>query len=465
MPPLRIRATRPAGILATILVLSVLLRIALALALGNALEETRGGTFDQVSYDALAQRVIDGYGFSFAIDWWPYARANQPTAFWSYLYTLFLAAIYATVGHNPLVARLIQAVAVGVLTPWLIYRIGLRTFGQPVGLIAAGLTAVYFYFVNYGASLMSEAFYIVGILWIVDVSMRLAEATARPALAGRRYLILGLELGLAMAVTVLLRQLAAAILAVLVPWLVLVSRSRQRLTATLGALAVAGFVATLAISPFIWRNYQAFGRWSMPNTNAGFTFFWSNHPIYGTRFVPVLSEELGVTYGDLIPEELRNLNEAELDRALMGRGVQFVVNDPVRYLMLSLSRVPVYFLFWPTADSTLVSNVARVLSFGVILPFALYGLYLAAKWLRHPVPSLPAGQKLPLLSREYVVLLLSLIMIYTVIHLASWANVRYRLPVDALLVLFAAHGIYDLAMRISKARTPTLISAQRHSGP
>ena len=117
-----------------------------------------------------------GHGFSFAVDSWPYARANQPTAFWSYLYTLYLAAVYALFGHHPLVARLIQAVAVGLLMPWLIYRIGRRAFGVRVGLIAAGLTAVYFYFVHYAASLMSEAFYIVGILWTVDVGMRLADS-------------------------------------------------------------------------------------------------------------------------------------------------------------------------------------------------------------------------------------------------------------------------------------------------
>lgn len=53
-------------LLIAIILLSVLLRVGLALALGNNLEETRGGTSDQISYDALAQRVATGHGFSFA---------------------------------------------------------------------------------------------------------------------------------------------------------------------------------------------------------------------------------------------------------------------------------------------------------------------------------------------------------------------------------------------------------------
>jgi hypothetical protein len=41
------------------------------------------------------------------------------------------------------------------------------------------------------------------------------------------------------------------------------------------------------------------------------------------------------------------------------------------------------------------------------------------------------------------------ISIYTAIHLASWANVRYRLPVDAFLILFAALAIDHLLQRCS----------------
>ena len=181
-----------------------------------------------------------GHGFSFAVNSWPYARANQPTAFWSYLYTLYLAAVYALFGHHPLVARLIQAVAVGLLMPWLIYRIGRRAFGARVGLIAAALTAVYFYFVHYAASLMSEAFYIVGILWTVDVGMRLAKSlvVTRPSGTGRA-VRLGLELGVAMAITLLLRQVVIGFFAVLVLWLLWLAARHKAVRPAVAALATS----------------------------------------------------------------------------------------------------------------------------------------------------------------------------------------------------------------------------------
>jgi hypothetical protein len=51
--------------LTAILALSVLARLAAALYLGNTVE-VLPGTFDQVSYHALALRVLSGHGFSFA---------------------------------------------------------------------------------------------------------------------------------------------------------------------------------------------------------------------------------------------------------------------------------------------------------------------------------------------------------------------------------------------------------------
>ncbi|MEA3335286.1 MAG: glycosyltransferase family 39 protein [Chloroflexota bacterium] len=454
----KVKALAP---LLLIIILAVLLRVAVAFYLGNSIEEVRGGTFDQISYDALALRVMDGHGFSFATDSWPYAKANQPTAFWSYLFTLFLAGIYSLAGHEPLVARIIQAILVGIVMPWLVYRIGARVFDRRVGLIAALIAAIYFYFINYAASLMTESLYIVGILWTIDVAMRLAiqaeGCSAGELTCSQRHMLrLGLELGLAMAFTLLMRQVIVIFLPVLGLWLLWIAWRRNQLKGTILALAVAAFVTALALLPFVIRNYRAFGQVSMPNTNVGFNFFWSNHPIYGTTFVPVIYESSGITYPELIPPELRHLNEAELDRALLARGIQIVLEDPTRYLQLSLSRFPVYFLFWPTGTSSTLSNAARVLSFGIFLPFMIYGLITA--FLRAKIGKSeqvadtqdPVSMACAHLHCEFLALLGAYMIVYTAIHIASWANVRYRLPVDVFLIIFAAYAIDDLLWRVLK---------------
>jgi hypothetical protein len=42
------------------------------------------------------------------------------------------------------------------------------------------------------------------------------------------------------------------------------------------------------------------------------------------------------------------------------------------------------------------------------------------------------------------------IVIYAGIHVLTWTLIRYRLPIDALLVIFAGLGITDLLTRIPK---------------
>jgi hypothetical protein len=144
----------------------------------------------------------------------------------------------------------------------------------------------------------------------------------------------------------------------------------------------------------------------------------------------------------LIPVELHHLDEAALDQALLREGIRFVIEDPWRYVVLSLSRIKDYLEFWPSHESGLISNVARVGSFGICLPFMIYGLWLSAVYRDSVVLN---GRK------PGVILLALFVAVYSLIHLLSWALIRYRLPVDALLLMFAGLAIVRLAERMKKA--------------
>jgi 4-amino-4-deoxy-L-arabinose transferase-like glycosyltransferase len=445
--------------LALVIGVAVILRVGLAIFLGNEIEELRGGTYDQISYDTLALRVAEGHGFSFEDDWWPATRGGEPTAHWSYLYVIALAGIYRFLGPYPLIARLLQALLVGVLTPWLIYRIGRRVFSKEAGLVAAAISAIYAYFIMYGSSLMTESLYIVCILWSIDAAMRLAMtlSTTPPdpsSRLDRKHLLLGLELGLAIVFAILLRQVIVVFIGVLVLWLIWVSWRQFSVRALVIPLFVAFTVIALFVAPVIVRNYNAFGRLTSLNTNAGYAFFWSNHPIYGTRFESVLSPTHGITYQELIPEELLELDEASLDRALLQRGLEFIRDEPLRYLLLSASRIPVYFLFWPKSDSSLLSNAARLFSFALFLPAMIYGIILSVRrilvthLLRSAQTTTSVENDQDGFQFEFLLLLCAFIVVYSLVHILSWANVRYRLPVDAILIIFAGYGLWDAFLRI-----------------
>lgn len=410
---------RHATWLIAILLLSVLLRVGVALLMGDQVVELPG-IQDQISYHALALRLLSGHGYSFDAGWYPFTPANTPTAHWSFAYPLYLAGVYGLFGIHPLAARLIQAAFVGVATCLLIYSLTRRVFGTQVGLVAAGIAAVYTYFVYYSAALMTESFFMVAALASLEMAYRLAE---KPSVA--RAVLLGLCLGLA----ALLRQAILPFVPVLFAWLLWTNVRRiKRLSArTLAFVLIAGTVLIACIAPFTIRNYRVYGRFLLLNSNAGYAFYSSNNPALGSYW---LSENSVAP----IPADLQGRNEAEIDSALMRRGIGFILADPGRYARLTLSRVKEYFKFWPSPDSSLVSNLQRPLSFGLLLPLTLYGLYLARRQLRQ--------WALPLLF----------FAVTAATYLLSWPTARYRVPTDACLMPLAALALNDLYTRLLAGR-------------
>lgn len=401
--------------LIAILIFAAVTRLGAALYLGDRVEPLPG-IYDQLSYDRLAVSLLAGRGYSFPISWWPATEPSMPTSFWSFLYPLYLAAVYGVVGYHPMVARILQGLITAPLTAWLLYRLGRRLFSPMVGLAAAGISAIYIYFIYYQAALMTEPFYIAAILGAFFVALEIGE---RPTWG--KWAALGILLGTA----VLLRQAFLLFVPFLLGWLAWKVRRRLRW----GHLLTVLLLMASLMAPWTVRNYLVFGRFVLLNTNAGFTFFWANHPIHGTY--SALLE--GTSYQDLIPPELRPLNEAELDTALLRRGLGFVWEDPGRYALLCLNRTFEHFKFWPSAESGAISNISRVGSFGLFLPFMLYGLVLSLReW------------------RRYLLLHL-FIVVYCGIHLLTWAGIRYRLPVDAVLLPFAGLAVVNLAERLRKA--------------
>jgi 4-amino-4-deoxy-L-arabinose transferase-like glycosyltransferase len=436
---LEISAKRATQILYLILIVSTIFRIGAAIYFGDQVVDFPG-TYDQVSYHTLAVQVLEGQGFTFGETWWPTTAAGAPTAHWSFLYTLYLVAVYTIFGIHPLAARLIQAILVGILQPLLIYQLGKRVFNPLIGLISAALTAIYAYFIYYDACLMTEPFYITAILagLYLAISISSLPATNTKVSFLRSRFGQGIVFGLCLGTAVLLRQLFLLIIPVIFLWMIVAGR--DRLKSVLYPIIVSSAIIIVMILPFTAYNYARFGRFVLLNTNSGYAFFWGNHPIYGTHFVPILTPEMG-TYQDLIPTELRSLDEAALDQELLRRGLQFVIDNPGRYLLLSISRIPAYFMFWPSADSGVISNISRVVSFGLLLPFMLYGL---VRSLVNPFTKLTMSSP--------VVLLVLFIIIYSVVHLLSWALIRYRLPVDAVAILFAGVACGDILNWIYRRR-------------
>jgi 4-amino-4-deoxy-L-arabinose transferase-like glycosyltransferase len=286
---------------------------------------------------------------------------------------------------------------------------------------------------------MTEPFYITGVLTTLLLTILLTNHPT--GLRSRKIAIL---LGIAISATVLLRQVFLIFLPILFGWLLLSTFRRYSWRDILSAISASFVVVVIAILPIAIFNYSRFGQFVLLNTNSGYAFYWANHPFYGTQFKP--ASEMGTTYQDLVPAELRRLDEAALDRELLKRGVMFVLEDPKRYLQLSLSRVPEYFKFWPDPASSQISNLSRISSFGILFPFMLFGLLFPKIKI-----GLSADERILIHPSRSIVLLYLFIAVYTAIHLLTWAQIRYRLPVDAILIPFSAFAFSNIGELIRQS--------------
>lgn len=385
-----------------ILLLAFLLRAGTAVWLGNKMEVLEaGGTHDQVSYDMLAYRLAQGYGFTFPQAWYPWVPADTPTSYYSGIMVLHLAVLYQIFGYNPLIPRLLYAL-LGTIIVLLIYRLGKKLFGERAALLAALLAAVYAYLILYSATLLTETPFILFLLLALDQAYQLLE-TPRPG----TFLLLGVGLAGAL----LFRMAVLPFVAVLLIWLVLKLRQQQKRYPAWQILIPCGLMV-VAVAPWTIRNYELYGRFMLLESQFGHVFWNGNHPDRPSDW-----GEVG--WVAPIPADLADLNEADLTYELLSRGQQEVLAHPDRFLRLTLGRARVFFMFWPSASSSLMSNVGRVLSFGLFLPFMLAGLILSLK------------------SWQKLLPIYLFLVIHLGVYLSSWVMIRYRVPADALLLLFA----------------------------
>ncbi|NLE76429.1 MAG: hypothetical protein GX605_06715 [Chloroflexi bacterium] len=415
--------------------LSVLLRLGAALWLGDQVASPALLT-DQVSYHTLAVRLLGGHGYSFDKGWYPFTQAEQPTAHWSFVYPLFVGAVYAVAGVHPLAVRVVQALLGGILLPLAAYRLTKAALpdsakvdspghADSLPLAGACLAAFYGYFVLYAATIMTETAFLLCVLWVLERVLVLERALAEPQ-GERQLAALGVPLGFGLGLGVLLRQSLLPAAGVLLAYLLWTGWRNGAVGAAIRHVGAAVFIIAFLVLPWTARNAVVFGDFLPLNSNAGYAMFSAQHPLHGTRFQEFAAAP--------VPPEILGQPEPQMDRALLREGIRFVAEDPGRYLRLSLSRVRAFFEFWPTGDTSLLHNVGRVASALLLLPTLLLGLGLLAC-------------RLELVGRLRALILFS--AVYTAQHVLTWAMVRYRLPVDAALLPVAALGMVGMVERSS----------------
>ena len=383
-------------LLAGILAVAAVLRIACAIAIPSAIES------DYSAYWTIAQNIAAGRGLT--------DDTGAQTAFFNLGYPIFLAAPLKIFGAKIAVVKTLN-VLLGLGCTTLVYISARQLFGRrTIAAISAILFATYLEAVIYTTYVAKEN--LMMFLMLAQIALAATKGTgiwryANPVLFG---IATGTVAMVGNAAVILLPALA-----------VQVYFMSGTLREAARYLAIAAVTTMIVIAPLAIRNHQVFGAYGL-NNGGGVNLYLGNNE----RSTPFYQHAQDSPLASQWQQLHATLGEAGMDGYLGKLAVQYIETHPGRTLTLALRKGVV---FWnpPThAGKYQEGLVTRLVRSGWLVEYLIIGaLFLAAT---------PKG------LREYrraFVFLWLLVGFYTAEHMVFYVIYRYRLPIMPVLCMGA----------------------------
>ena len=388
---------------------------------------------DAFDYDRHARSIAAGDGYPPS----QYVRDGGPTGLRAPAYPYFLGGVYALSGDSWVAGRLANA-ALGALAVLLLLLTAEAIWGRRVGLVVAGLAAVFPPLVLLSRDLLSESLFIVLLLGAV-----LCVFTFRRSRAVRWAAAAGALCGLA----ALTRSVGFALL---IPLLlgVWVVRPRLRLRA-LAAPATATLCTALVVAPWTIRNAAEFGRFIPVTTGTGFTMAGTyNQASFRDDADPAAWRSPVIAPGYAHLFHTPGVDEATLDSTLRREASSFAWQHPAYVAQATGENL--LRLFYLTGGAVIGlgnrpvnqrgigsgSSPLEHVGLAVAVALALVGVFAIVRSERQ-ADAEPGRRRIPCGP-----LFLWLIPIFLILAAAPFNGLpRYRLPADPFLLILAAIGV------------------------
>jgi hypothetical protein len=288
-----------------------------------------------------------------------------------------------------------------------------------VAFIASCLAAVYPFFLFYQGLLLSETLFntllfagIAALYWWRDRGLRIDFALVVTCLC------------LAAA------TLTKATLTVLPPLLIAATAwfAGAHLRRTLVILGAASCLYGAFMSPWWIRNASLLGTFIPFTTSNAHNLYLGNNP---------RNPEAGIDWSsdvepDLVAKILALPNELERQRAFSKAATDYIKNNPMAFLQVAEKKFVRFWNIIPNAREfrSGLYSIITAASFGPILALAL--ICAVRRW-----------RQWRLLAPLYLI-----VGYFTVVHVIIIASLRYRLPIEPILILLAAEPLAAFIERV-----------------
>jgi 4-amino-4-deoxy-L-arabinose transferase-like glycosyltransferase len=296
--------------------------------------------------------------------------------------------------------QLLLDISLSTASVWLVYALAWEIFGDRVAaLMAAAGAALYPYFIFYSVLGLTETLFIALLLAAFLAWYRGAFLTA--------------------AIFAVLGILTRPSIELLVPVLVVYfafAIHHYDLRSTARHVLVYGLVYVALMSPWWLHNYVAYGSFVRLNLASGFVLYSGNNPMNQSGG-SILGVDLDNHRFDYISDPVAR------DRAFGDAAVSYIKEHPARFVELAWLKFVRFWQPWPYAQEYKNSFyvVVSILSYGPILLLSL--MYLAL-WGRYDLRKIAP--------------ILVFIAYLTAVHSVLITSIRYRLPIEPFLIIFAS---------------------------
>jgi 4-amino-4-deoxy-L-arabinose transferase-like glycosyltransferase len=363
---------------------------------------------DEIGYEALADALLHGSFF--------HSPVRGP------VYSLFIAAVYAVFGERSPAKLLYVQAFVGVAVVPLTYLLARRVTGRIPALVAAGLVASNDALIEHARLIYSEIVY-TPLLLIALLALLGALRTPR-----RRPFAWA---GASMAVVTHCRPTTA-----LFPLLLPLLLPRRWPWKQQGSVClVYGLTMLAVIAPWTYHNWRLYHRFLPLTISAG--VLWQGSPEF-YHLTQHQRNHLDIWANELNPQRNggHDSQTFEGDQYFNQRGLRSIRAEPLVYVTYSLKKVAYVWLGNPAAEwgYAALYDWRMMRSWYPYPPLKLLNMFVARQ-----LPLVALGALVFLAIRRQIRPLIPLIAVcayFTLVHMITWAEMRYSQPLHPLLAIF-----------------------------
>jgi 4-amino-4-deoxy-L-arabinose transferase-like glycosyltransferase len=375
---------------------------------------------DEIGYVNLAIHVAEGLGFT--------DHLGHPTSRRVPGLPLLVAIPVSLMGSNVIAIRIFMCLIGSLLVPACYLLAHSVTDSHKIGLIAAAIAAVFPTWVIPSGSVLTD---VPAAVLVTLMAWALIEGYRRHSLLW--IIVAGIVWGTA----TLVRPVALVYAPAILLWLLIVMPSwKSRVLATMAVLVSFVFI----LAPWTIRNMQVHGTFVLISSQEGSELYVSNNPeatgilaIDYAHFQEVLAQRYTT---EQYPDEKTR------SKILQADAIEFIRQNPLRFAELCFVRlIQLWKVYSPRVP--LSNSLVVIATFGLAVPFFLIQA-IRRGWQRGPE-----------------MLLVLIIICHTAVHVVYTAAVRYRIPIEPLVIVLAIQGfLWSFGLRLrdySEDQMPTVL--------